>query len=113
MTCHKELAELYEERLRERGLTVSIEPARWPRTPRRPALLDPFIAAYKMPRMTERLRALLQGIGPGGVRGGVAILALTLSLLVLVVVVVWYALSYGQVEATSEPEITVVSENEP
>ena len=26
-TCHKELAELYEERLRERGLTVSIEPA--------------------------------------------------------------------------------------
>ena len=27
-TCHKELAELYEERLRERRLTVSIEPAR-------------------------------------------------------------------------------------
>ncbi len=25
MTCHKELAELYEERLREKGLTVSIE----------------------------------------------------------------------------------------
>ncbi len=25
-TCHKELAELYEERLREKGLTVSIEP---------------------------------------------------------------------------------------
>ena len=24
-TCHKELAELYEERLREKGLTVSIE----------------------------------------------------------------------------------------
>ena len=25
-TCHKELAELYEERLRTKGLTVSIEP---------------------------------------------------------------------------------------
>ncbi len=25
-TCHKELAEFYEERLRETGLTVSIEP---------------------------------------------------------------------------------------
>ncbi len=25
-TCHKELAELYEERLRAKGLTVSIEP---------------------------------------------------------------------------------------
>jgi len=25
--CHKELAELYQERLREGGLTVSIEPA--------------------------------------------------------------------------------------
>jgi ATP-dependent Clp protease adaptor protein ClpS len=25
-SCHKELAELYEERLREKGLTVSIEP---------------------------------------------------------------------------------------
>jgi hypothetical protein len=27
-TCHKELAELYEERLREKGLTVSVEPGR-------------------------------------------------------------------------------------
>ena len=27
-TCHKELAELYEERLREKGLTVSTEPSR-------------------------------------------------------------------------------------
>ena len=27
-TCHKELAELYEGQLREKGLTVSIEPAR-------------------------------------------------------------------------------------
>lgn len=27
-TCHKELAELYEERLRETGLTVSAEPTR-------------------------------------------------------------------------------------
>ena len=27
-SCHKELAELYEERLRQEGLTVSIEPAR-------------------------------------------------------------------------------------
>ncbi len=27
-TCHKELAELYEERLREKGLTVSTEAAR-------------------------------------------------------------------------------------
>ncbi len=27
-SCHKELAELYEERLREKGLTVSVEPAR-------------------------------------------------------------------------------------
>ncbi len=27
-TCHKELAELYEERLRAKGLTVSIEPVR-------------------------------------------------------------------------------------
>ena len=26
-SCHKELAELYEERLRGKGLTVSIEPA--------------------------------------------------------------------------------------
>jgi ATP-dependent Clp protease adaptor protein ClpS len=26
-SCHKELAELYEERLREKGLTVTIEPA--------------------------------------------------------------------------------------
>ncbi len=26
-SCHKELAELYEERLRARGLTVSVEPA--------------------------------------------------------------------------------------
>ena len=26
-SCHKELAELYEERLRREGLTVSIEPA--------------------------------------------------------------------------------------
>ena len=25
-TCHKELAELYEERLREKGLPVSVEP---------------------------------------------------------------------------------------
>jgi ATP-dependent Clp protease adaptor protein ClpS len=25
--CHKELAEMYRERLREAGLTVSIEPA--------------------------------------------------------------------------------------
>jgi len=25
--CHKELAELYQERLREAGLTISIEPA--------------------------------------------------------------------------------------
>ncbi len=27
-SCHKELAELYEERLREKGLTITIEPAR-------------------------------------------------------------------------------------
>ena len=27
-TCHKELAELYEERLRAKGLIVSTEPAR-------------------------------------------------------------------------------------
>ncbi len=27
-SCHKELAELYEERLREKGLTVTTEPAR-------------------------------------------------------------------------------------
>ena len=27
-TCYKELAELYEERLREKGLTVSVEPGR-------------------------------------------------------------------------------------
>lgn len=27
-TCHKELADLYEERLRVKGLAVSIEPAR-------------------------------------------------------------------------------------
>ena len=27
-TCHRELAELYEERLREKGLTVSVEPSR-------------------------------------------------------------------------------------
>jgi ATP-dependent Clp protease adaptor protein ClpS len=27
-TCHKELAELYEERLQEKGLTVGIEPSR-------------------------------------------------------------------------------------
>jgi len=27
-TCHKELAELYKERLQEKGLTVTIEPAR-------------------------------------------------------------------------------------
>jgi ATP-dependent Clp protease adaptor protein ClpS len=27
-TCHKELAELYEKRLREKGLTVFIEPTR-------------------------------------------------------------------------------------
>ena len=27
-TCHKELAKLYEERLRAKGLTVSIEPTR-------------------------------------------------------------------------------------
>ena len=27
-TCHKELAELYEERLRATGLTVSVEPGR-------------------------------------------------------------------------------------
>jgi ATP-dependent Clp protease adaptor protein ClpS len=27
-TCHKELAELYEERLRAKGLTVSSEPSR-------------------------------------------------------------------------------------
>ena len=27
-TCYKELAEFYEERLREKALTVSIEPAR-------------------------------------------------------------------------------------
>lgn len=26
-TCHEELAELYEDRLRERGLITSIEPA--------------------------------------------------------------------------------------
>ena len=26
-TCHEELAELYEHRLREKGLTTSIEPA--------------------------------------------------------------------------------------
>ena len=28
-TCHKELAELYEERLRAKGLTVSIEHGCW------------------------------------------------------------------------------------
>jgi ATP-dependent Clp protease adapter protein ClpS len=27
-TCHKEIAELYEERLRKKGLTVSTEPTR-------------------------------------------------------------------------------------
>jgi ATP-dependent Clp protease adaptor protein ClpS len=27
-TCHKELAELYEERLRAKGLTVTVEPTR-------------------------------------------------------------------------------------
>ena len=27
-SCHKELAELYEQRLREKGLTATIEPAR-------------------------------------------------------------------------------------
>jgi ATP-dependent Clp protease adaptor protein ClpS len=27
-TCHKELAELYEERLREKGLTITVEPSR-------------------------------------------------------------------------------------
>ena len=27
-TCHRELAELYEERLREKGLTARVEPAR-------------------------------------------------------------------------------------
>jgi hypothetical protein len=27
-TCHKELAEFYEEHLREKGLTVSIKPIR-------------------------------------------------------------------------------------
>ena len=26
-SCHKELAELYEERLREKGLTATVEPA--------------------------------------------------------------------------------------
>lgn len=27
-TCHRELAELYEERLKEKGLTATVEPAR-------------------------------------------------------------------------------------
>jgi len=31
--CHKELAELYEERLREKGLTVSTEPTANPERP--------------------------------------------------------------------------------
>jgi ATP-dependent Clp protease adaptor protein ClpS len=34
--CHKELAELYEERLREKGLTASIEPGREPERAARP-----------------------------------------------------------------------------
>jgi hypothetical protein len=36
-----------------------------------------------MPRVFERLRAFLREIGPGGVRGGMAILLVTLALLVL------------------------------
>jgi hypothetical protein len=49
-----------------------------------------------MPRVLERLRTFLRGVGPGGVREGAAILLLILLPLGLVLVAIWYALSYGQ-----------------
>jgi hypothetical protein len=69
-----------------------------------------------MLHMAERLRTLLRGAGPGGVRTGVVILLLIFLLLVLLSVAVWYALSYGQELAEREPteeELTVVSESQP
>ena len=69
-----------------------------------------------MLRMAERLRTFLRGIGPGGVRGGAAILLLILLLLGLLLVAVWYALSYGQETAEREPteeEMTAVPESQP
>jgi len=58
--------------------------------------LDPSAVGYKMPRVLERLRTFLRGVGPGGVRAGLAILLLILLPLGLVLVAIWYALSYGQ-----------------
>lgn len=69
-----------------------------------------------MLRMAQRLRTFLRGFGPGGVRGGAAILLSILLPLGLILVAIWYALSYGQEAAEREPtveEITVVLENQP
>lgn len=56
----------------------------------------------KMPRVLERLRTFLRGVGPGGVREGAAILLLILLPLGLLLVAIWYALSYAQEAAERE-----------
>ncbi len=56
-----------------------------------------------MPRMTERLRTVLRGIGPGGIRAGLAILLGALALLVLSLVAIRFGLvGLGREEAKQE-----------
>ncbi len=45
-----------------------------------------------MPFVLERLRTFLSEIGPGGVRGGLAILLVVLTLLVLSLSAIWFGL---------------------
>ena len=56
-----------------------------------------------MPRVLERLRAFLREIGPGGVRGGLAILLVVLTLLILSLSAIWIGLaSFERGEAKRE-----------
>ncbi len=62
--------------------------------------LDPSAVGYKMPRVLERLRAFLGEIGPGGARGGLAILLVVLTLVVLSLSAIWFGLvALGREEA--------------
>ena len=56
-----------------------------------------------MHRVLERLRAFVREIGPGGVRGGLAILVGTLALLILSLAAVWFGLvALGREEAEQD-----------
>ncbi len=75
-------------------------------------LLDSFVGAYKMLRMTERLRGLVQGVGSREIRIGAAILLLMLFLLVLFwLVVMRFSGQETAEQETSEEGTTVVPES--